>query len=304
MTQVKAFALHPRNWREFWLCYPVISRRSRGLSLGVNLNPDRVCNFDCIYCEVERPDFRPGQGKVRLPPLNQARPQVNLEEARYELDRLLAMARDGRIWEEVEFSDTPPALRRLNDIAFSGDGEPTTYPHFAEAVQMAIEARDSAGFAPEEVKIVLITNATQLHRPRVQEGLRLMDGANGEIWAKLDAGTPEYYDLIDQTNVSYQKVLKNILETAHHRPINIQTCMMRIKGETPSEAEVEAYCERLRDILAGGGQLKMVQLYTVARRPPNEWVTSLPDEALEAIADRIRQTTGLKVEIFGGHVGL
>lgn len=304
MTQVAGFGLHSRNWREFWLCYPVISRRSKGLSLGINLNPDRVCNFDCIYCEVERPDFRPGQGKVRLPPVGQARPQVNLEEARYELDRLLAMARDGQIWEEPEFKDTPSALRRLNDIAFSGDGEPTTYPHFAGAVRMALEARTAAGYAPQEVKIVLITNATQLHRPRVQEGLRLMDGANGEIWAKLDAGTPEYYDLIDQTNVSYQKVLKNILETARQRPINIQTCMMRVKGEGPSEAEVEAYCGRLKGILAEGGQLKLVQLYTVARRPPNDWVTSLPDEALEAIASRIQESTGLKVETYGGHVGL
>ena len=286
------------------MCYPVISRRSKGLSLGINLNPDRVCNFDCIYCEVERSDFRPGKGKVRLPPVGQARPQVNLEEARYELDKLLAMARDGRIWEEPEFKDTPPALRRLNDIAFSGDGEPTTYPHFADAVRMVIEARAAAGYAPEEVKIVLITNATQLHRPRVQEGLRLMDGANGEIWAKLDAGTPEYYVLIDQTNVSYQKVLKNIVETARQRPINIQTCMMRVKGEGPSEAEVEAYCGRLRDILAEGGHLKMVQLYTVARRPPSVWVTSLPDEALKAIANRISESTGLKVETYGGHVGL
>ncbi len=301
---VKGFALHPRNWRDFWLCYPVVSRRSKGLSIGVNLNPDRVCNFDCIYCEVNREDFRPAKNKVRLPPLNQLRPVVNLEEGRYELEKLLRLARSGEIWQEPEFQDAGPDLRRVNDIAFSGDGEPTTFPRFDEAVQMVIEARAAADFAPEEVKIVLITNATQLHREQVQAGLRLMDGANGEIWAKLDAGTPEYYDLIDQTNIPYEKVLRNILDTARLRPINIQTCMMRVKDVPPTEAEIEAYCGRLRDILAGGGQLKLVQLYTVARRPPNAWVTSLPDGGLEIIAARIRASIGLPVETFGGNVGL
>lgn len=304
MQSTTQFASHPRNWREFWLCYPVVSRRSKGLSIGINLNPDRVCNFDCIYCEVDRQDFRSGKGKVRLPPLGRVRPVVNLEEARYELDRLLALAHSGAIWQETEFSSTHPELRRLNDLAFSGDGEPTTYPRFDEAVQMAIEARAAAGYAPAEVKIVLITNATQLHRPKVQQGLRLMDAANGEIWAKLDAGTPEYYDLIDQTNLPYERILNNILDTARQRPINIQTCMMRIEGGGPSEAEIEAYCERLNNVLAGGGQLKMVQLYTVARRPPTELVTSLPDSELETIAAKIRERTGLTVETYGGNVGL
>jgi len=304
MNQLAGFALHPRHWREFRLCYPVVSRRSKGLSLGVNLNPDRVCNFDCIYCEVNRQDFRPGKNKVRLPPSGQVRPLVNLDEASYELGQLLKLARSGAIWQEAEFSEVPPDLRRLNDIAFSGDGEPTTYPYFDKAVEMAIAARAAAGYAAEEVKLVLITNATQLQRTQVQAGLRLMDAANGEIWAKLDAGTAEYYALIDQTNLSYTRVLHNILETARQRPLNIQTCMMRVQGEAPSQAEIEAYCDRLAEIIAEGGQLKMVQLYTVARRPPNEWVTSLPDDALEAIAHRIRERTELPVETYGGNVGI
>jgi wyosine [tRNA(Phe)-imidazoG37] synthetase (radical SAM superfamily) len=301
MQQVRSFSLHPRNWREFKWCYPVIARRSKGLSLGINLNPDRVCNFDCIYCEVSRSDFRLGEGKIRLPPLEQL---VNLEEIRHELDQLLRLVREGQIWQETEFSTVPLELQRLNDIAFSGDGEPTTYPRFSEAVQLAIEARAGVGYTPEEVKIVLITNATQLHRPQVQAGLRLLDQANGEIWAKLDAGTPEYYELVDQTNVPYKRVLNNILETARQQPINIQTCLMRVQDEAPTKAEIEAYCGRLSDFLVGGGQIKMVQLYTVARRPPNQWVTSLPDTTLETIANQIIARTGLAVEIYGGNIGL
>lgn len=53
---------HTRVYRDFTYVYPVISRRSGGLSVGINLNPDKVCNFDCVYCEVDRktPASRPG----------------------------------------------------------------------------------------------------------------------------------------------------------------------------------------------------------------------------------------------------
>src|SRR3954468_19486899 len=115
----RGFEAHSRNWRSFRLCYPVISRRSQGLSIGVNLNPDRVCNFDCIYCEVDRRDFRPGKGRLPLPPKNTPRPQVDLDEVAYELGELLRMARSGEIWNEPEFQTVAPELRRVNDIAFS-----------------------------------------------------------------------------------------------------------------------------------------------------------------------------------------
>lgn len=36
--------------------YTVISPRARGLSIGVNMNPDKFCNFDCAYCETNRQD--------------------------------------------------------------------------------------------------------------------------------------------------------------------------------------------------------------------------------------------------------
>ncbi|MEX0791938.1 MAG: radical SAM protein, partial [Pirellulaceae bacterium] len=45
---------HERGFEANKFVYPVLSRRSKGISLGVNLNPDKRCNFDCIYCQVDR----------------------------------------------------------------------------------------------------------------------------------------------------------------------------------------------------------------------------------------------------------
>ena len=48
------FASHPRTFAENRYVYPVVSRRAGGISIGVNLNLDKVCNFDCVYCQVNR----------------------------------------------------------------------------------------------------------------------------------------------------------------------------------------------------------------------------------------------------------
>src|SRR5213593_4509851 len=44
----------PREFLNNRFLYLVISPRARGLSIGVNMNPDKHCNFDCPYCEVNR----------------------------------------------------------------------------------------------------------------------------------------------------------------------------------------------------------------------------------------------------------
>src|SRR3569623_365834 len=113
--------LHSRHWRENRFVYPVLSRRSRGISLGVNLNPDKVCNFDCIYCQVDRRS----EAETRF---------VELAQLLAELDALLRHVTSGGLYQEEPFTQVPERLRRLNDIAFSGDGEPTTYRNFDEIV--------------------------------------------------------------------------------------------------------------------------------------------------------------------------
>ena len=106
-----------------------------------------------------------------------------------------------------------------------------------------------------------------LHRPHVREALATLDASNGEIWAKLDAGTEAYYRTIDRTKIPLKRVLANILDAARARPVVIQSLLLCLNGQGPSELEVEAYCRRLGEIVAAGGQIARVQLYTVARTP-------------------------------------
>jgi wyosine [tRNA(Phe)-imidazoG37] synthetase (radical SAM superfamily) len=287
----RAITDHSRNWRNNRYVYPVCSRRSGGISIGVNLNPDKVCNFDCIYCQVDRSEM--------------AGPRdVDVVALRGELDDMLARVVDGRLFAEPEFADLPESLRRLNDVAFSGDGEPTTCPQFIEAVTLADElVQQRCGHQPTDLqpKLVLITNATMFHRPTVRAGLEVMHRHRGEIWGKLDAGTEQYYRMVERTSIPLARVVENLTWAARTWPIVIQALFMRVQGQGPGEQEIAAFCDRLAEIRRPGGQIQLVQVYTVARAPAEAYVTPLSRDEVDAIADAVRARFGnLKVAAFYG----
>lgn len=281
------FTDHSRHWRTNRYVYPVISRRSKGLSIGVNLNPDQACNFDCVYCSVDRSV----PSTVR---------EVDLAIVREELHHLLGLAMSGALWNEAPFDRTPAALRRLNDVAFSGDGEPTAYSGFGDACRLAAEL---IAWHQAPAKIVVITNATLLHRPEAQAALSLLDTVSGsvpsEVWAKLDAGTEAYFQLIERTKVPLQRVLDNLLLTGRARPIVIQSMFLRYRGEGPPAAEIDAYLGRLRALVEGDCQIKLVQVYTVARSTAETEATPLANAEVDAIAARVREL-GLPAEAYYG----
>lgn len=285
MTILPLHQQHQRRFEQHRYVYPVLSRRSRGISIGVNLNPDKICNFDCIYCQVNRRE----QGETKF---------VAIDQLLEELDTLLQLASSGELYETPKFAATPPHLRRLNDIAFSGDGEPTTFKNFDEIIARAAALKKSRQL--DEVKMVLITNASMFHREHVRRGLATLDQNNGEIWAKLEAGTEPYFHLIDRTPIAFQQILDNLLEAARIRPLVIQSLFMNVNGVPPTSEELIAYTDRLQEIVSGGGSISLVQIYTVARQPAESYVTPLSDTEVDAIVELVVIRTGLVAEAFYG----
>ena len=275
---VNLFTLHSRNWQTNRYVYPVISRRSKGLSIGVNLNPDKVCNFDCPYCQVDR--TTPG-----------ASPRIDIGVLARELEELLERAR-GDLWAQAPFDSVAPELRRVADIAFAGDGEPTTPPEFPAAGSAARAARDR--LAPD-VPLRLLTNATLFHKPKVHGGLAAFD----ELWCKLDAGTEAYFQLVDGTRLPFRRILDNLSLVARERPIVIQAMLLTVDGQGPGDAEVAAWVDRMREIVAGGGQIDHVQVYTVARKPSDPRFGPLDGPRLEQIAAAAR-AAGLNASVYSG----
>jgi len=275
---------HTRQYAGFTYVYPVLSRRSRGLSLGVNLNPDKICNFDCIYCEVDR--RIPGRAS-----------KVDVPQLRTELTALIRLVKNGGLDREPRFAGLPASLTRdIKDLAFSGDGEPTMVHRFAECVQAVADLRRAEGL--DTTKIVLITDAAGLDKADVKRGLEIMDANRGEIWGKLDAGTEPYFRLVNRTAIRFDRILKNLLETARVRPIVIQSLFLKVHGEAMPACELDAYADRLNELVQGGAKIREVHAYTVARPTPEVFATRLSKDELEYLAGTIRKRTGLPVLSF------
>jgi wyosine [tRNA(Phe)-imidazoG37] synthetase (radical SAM superfamily) len=215
---------------------------------------------------------------------------VRVPDLAAELEGLLRRSGDD-LWANPPFDTVAPELRRVADVAFAGDGEPTTPPEFPAAARAAREARDR--LAPG-VPLRLLTNATLFHKDRVRAALADFD----ELWCKLDAGTEAWFHRVDGTRMPFRLVLDNLLLVARERPIVIQSLFPTFDGVGPDDTEIEAWAERLRTITTEGGRIDLVQVCTVARPPADPRVGSLHRDRLEAIAARVREA-GLIAEVYG-----
>jgi wyosine [tRNA(Phe)-imidazoG37] synthetase (radical SAM superfamily) len=272
----------PRDFLDNRFVYTVISPRARGLSVGVNMNPDKHCNFDCVYCEVDR-----------IVPSRESRLDIPAMVA--ELERTMEMVRSGGLREQPCYRSAPAELMELRHVTLSGDGEPTLCPNFVEAVEAVVHLRARGRFP--FFKLVLITNASGLDRPEVGEGLSLFTPRD-EVWAKLEAGTQEYMNRVNRPDCPLEKILANILLLARRRPVVIQSLFPSISGATLSASEIEAHVQRLRELKDAGAQIPMVQIYSATRPAAQSECGHLPLRTLSAIAQRVREVSGLKAEVF------
>ena len=278
---VNAFA-QPRDFLENRFVYFTISPRARGLSIGINLAPDHKCNFDCVYCEVDR--TQPVHDKF-----------IDCDVASAELQRALKLVHTGVLRQLPPYNQAPPELLKLRHVALSGDGEPTLSPKFLEAVEAVVHVRALGAFP--FFKIVVITNATGLDLPNVQSGLNLLTPRD-EIWAKLDAGSQEFANSINRADVPLTRILDNILLIARKRPVIIQSLFCQVGNAIPSAAEIEQFALRLRELKEAGAQIPLVQIYSASRPTPHSNVRHLPLKTLSDIAEMVRRIAGLNAEPF------
>jgi len=250
--------------------YPVVSRRAGGVSIGINLNPNNACNWRCIYCQV------PGLTRG-------AAPAIALPQLEQELRRML---------DEVVHGDflqrhVVEGARHLEDIAFSGNGEPTSASEFPQAVALVenvLRDFDLLG----NIKLRLITNGSQIDRPGVLEGIARLAHCNGEVWFKVDAATTSGIARINDVHLRPEAVLQRLRSCARQSPTWVQTCVFALDGMPPDETEIGAYLELLQQ---AGSDIAGVHLYGLARpsmQPEAPRLGRLPETWLEGLARRIR----------------
>lgn len=246
------------------------------------MNPDAACNFNCVYCEVDR--RRGGREQ-----------QLDLGVMSEELTHTLRLVNSGGLREHSCYRRLPDELLQLRHVTLSGDGEPTLAPNFTAAVQAALHVRALGGMP--FFKLVLVTNATGLNQSEVKRGLKLLTHSD-EIWAKLDGGTQEYLNRVSGAEVPLETVLDNILKIGRQRPIVIQSLFPAINDEEPPLSEITQYAVRLKELKESGAQISLVQIYSATRPTHNPACGHLPLRSLSSIAQIVRRATGLKVEVY------
>lgn len=287
---------HPSRFHHQRIVYPVVSRRAGGVSIGVNLSPSKRCNFGCVYCQVHVDRTRDAELLAQVSPL------VDLSLLESELRATVETVESGSLFSEPRFAETPAEKRFLKDFAFSGDGEPTLSPQFPEAVEILARVRKEKRL--DALKLVLITNATNLRNERTVDGCDLLAKNGGEVWVKLDGGSPEHYRRMNRSSVPFETILDHIAFAARRWPTAIQTMFLAEAGISPSDREVADYCRTIRELLASGergaqaGRVSRIQLYTVARPPVENDVSPLDNATMDALAKRVHEETGVSVEVF------
>jgi wyosine [tRNA(Phe)-imidazoG37] synthetase (radical SAM superfamily) len=271
---------HDRGSEGLRYVYAVVSRRAGGVSVGINLNPNNACNWACVYCQV--PDLVRGRA-----------PHIDVGGLERELTGLL---------QEIVHGDwmsrrAPEGLRRVTDVALSGNGEPTTSPCLEEVV--GVVGRALRSFELDGVSPLLITNGTQVGRAPVDRSLRALAELAGEVWFKVDSATREGMARIGGTAVDPDRHLARLRSCARLCPTWIQTCVFAQAGEPPGSTEQEAYLHALQGLCEERVPLRGVLLYGLARpslQPGAETLSALPAEWLDAFARRIEQT-GLECRV-------
>ncbi|MGA8880681.1 MAG: radical SAM protein [Azonexus sp.] len=268
---------HRRDSAGLRYVYPVISRRAGGVSVGINLNVNNACNWACVYCQVEN--------LTRGGP-----PPIDLDLLERELDSFLDDALHG----DFMSREVPAEARRLMDIAFSGNGEPTSAAEFPEAVQAVRRVLQRHGLAGK-LPVRLITNGSLLHRPGVRDGIRVLGELGGEVWFKVDRAMPAEVETINGVPMDAGKIRDNLSRCAALATTWVQTCWFALDGIAPDAAARDAYCALLAPVAS---RLAGVHLYGLARpsmQPAAPRLQRLDADEMEKFAVEIQEKTGMRV---------
>ena len=115
---------------------PISSRRF-GMSLGIDLSPDeKSCNFDCIYCELEKAQ------------------KVNKIQNPAQIENILNDVKAGI--EKFEF----------DVLTITANGEPTLYPYLAELVDELKKLNK---------KLLILSNSSTIDDKNIQSTLKKLD---------------------------------------------------------------------------------------------------------------------------------
>ena len=269
---------HDRNIFDSKYVYPVVSRRAGGLSLGVNLNTNNACNWQCIYCEI--------------PNLSRGGPEpIEVELLKDELNFWIDQIMNSNFLKK----NTPPGTT-FADVALSGNGEPTAAPEFLDVLEIIIASLKEYKLI-DKIPVRLITNGSFISKKK--ECLNIFNQYHGEVWFKIDAADEDSIKLINQVNLNPNSMINNLKKCAEACQTVIQTCLLKINHQVPTNDFLKNYSKLIKPYER---LIKKIDLYSLARPSlqNNQDITieRLSLEELNNIKNILQKQLTIKIDVF------
>ena len=243
------------------IIYGPIRSRRLGRSLGLNASPIsyKLCSFNCVYCQfgwtaVCTTDTAARLGDFPTP-----------DDFGKELERALH------------------GLKAVDNITFSGNGEPTLHPQFEELVDIAIQLKDE--YFPK-AGLGVLSNSSTVSVERVRKALAKLDFRI----MKLDAGELETFRRINRPcmGVDYRTILNGLKSL---EKVTLQTMFVDGTTQNTGDREVREWIKVVGEI-----QPMKAQIYSLHRPPAETSLREVPADRLRGIAARTGKATGVAVE--------
>ena len=179
---------------------PVPSRRL-GMSLGIDLVPHKICNYDCIFCEIG----------ITKKTVTQRKEYVKKETIIKELDDFLK-SYNGKI----------------DHITLTGEGETTLNSGLGEIIK---EIKMKYHYP-----VAVLTHSGNIFDKKVREEISLAD----VICPSLDAATQEVFEKVNKphNSIKIENVIEGLIKLREEFKNKILLEVLLVKGINDSYEEI------------------------------------------------------------------
>ena len=231
-------------------------------AMGINIlgYEQKICSFDCPYCDLGRTTVRLNQlkGEGNFPSLAQL--TLEITEA----------------FKKIH-TEGPPA----NEFCLSGNGEPTLHPDFPEVVKAVLAARDL--WLPGK-KISILTNGALADSRKITDALNLLD----ERIIKIDAGNEKAFKLanapLSRTNLA--RVLAGVRKM---KDVTVQSLFFGGTLTNTNTTDIDDWIEVIAML-----RPKSVRILGMSRPSSVPGLVRCEEDTLYAIASRLERKTQIK----------
>ena len=252
--------------KEMGICYGPIKQFGFNASLGVNLlgQGNKICSFDCPYCEL-------GRTKMRLNRVKKDGPYASLDGLEFQLDKEFATYSEKKI--------------QIDAIHISGNGEPTLYPHLVEAIDIILKLKNKYF---SQSKTLMLTNGAHLDQRKTLEAVNKLDS----VVFKLDVGNDRLLKEINAPLV--RSTVSHLISTSQSiKNLSIQSFFVQGSNDNTKAADIEEWIE-----VIGLIKPRRVFISTLTHTPSIGGLIACDEDTLYTISSKLERKTGIKPEVF------